>query len=95
MLRGRVLPRKFKKFYNWGKPSPRYNLAIMQRTITVGISRKIGEIEASSMGVETLRYGGTLHTSPLVATQKPGITNKRQTKKLMQIPMIILTGNHY
>jgi hypothetical protein len=77
MLRGRVLPRKFEKFHNWAKPSPPYNPAIMYRTIT-GILRKIREIEASPMGVGTLRYGGTIYTSPLIATQKPGITNKRQ-----------------
>jgi hypothetical protein len=47
----------------------------MHRTIT-GILRKIREIEASSMGVETLRGYNLL--GPLVATQKPGITNNRQ-----------------
>ena len=47
----------------------------MHRTIT-GILRKIREIEALSMGVETLR-GYNLDRPP-VATQKPGITNKRQ-----------------
>ena len=75
MLWGRVLPRKFEKFHNWAKPSPRSNPAIMHRTIT-GILRKIREIEAVSMGVETVQ-GYNLH-GPLVATQKPGITNKRQ-----------------
>jgi hypothetical protein len=34
MLRGQVLPRKFEKFHNWAKPSPRYNPVIMHRTIT-------------------------------------------------------------
>ena len=72
---GRNLPRKFEKFHNWAKPSPRSNPATMHRTIT-GILRKIREVEALSMGVE--RYGGTIYTGPLVATQKPGITNKRQ-----------------
>ena len=51
---GRVVPRKFEKFHNWAKPSPRYNPVIMHRTKT-GILRKIREIEASSMGVETVR----------------------------------------
>ncbi len=54
MHMGRVLPRKFEKLNNWAKPSPRFNPVIMHRTIT-GILRKIREIEASSMGVETLR----------------------------------------
>ena len=54
MLRGRVLPRKFEKFHTWAKPAPRSNPAIMHRTIT-DILPKIREIEASSMGVETLR----------------------------------------
>ena len=54
MHRGRVLPRKYEKYHNWAKPSPRYNPAKMHRTI-IGILRKIREIEASSMGVETLR----------------------------------------
>jgi hypothetical protein len=57
--RGRVLPRKFEKLNNWAKPSPRLNPVIMDRT-TTGILRKIREIEASSMGVETLR-GYNLH----------------------------------
>jgi hypothetical protein len=57
--RGRVLARKFEKLHNWAKPSPRFNPVIMHRTIT-GILRKIREIEASSMGVETLR-GHNLH----------------------------------
>jgi hypothetical protein len=51
--RGRVVPRNFEKFHKWAKPPPRFNLVIMHRTIT-GILRKIREIEASSMGVETL-----------------------------------------
>jgi len=59
---GRVVPRKFEKFHNWAKPSPRSNPAIMHRTIT-GILRKIREIEASSMGVETLR-GYNLYWPP-------------------------------
>jgi hypothetical protein len=54
MQRGRISPRKFEIFHNWAKPSPRSNPATMHRTIT-GILRKINEIEASSMGVETLR----------------------------------------
>jgi hypothetical protein len=52
--RGWVLPRKFGKFHNWAKPSPRSNPVMMHRT-TTGILRKIREIEASSIGVETLR----------------------------------------
>ena len=62
MLRGRVLPRKFEKIHNWAKPSPRYNPAIMHRTKT-GILRKIREIEAVSMGVETVQ-GYNLHRPP-------------------------------
>ena len=54
MHRGRVLPRKFEKFHIWAKPAPRSNPAIMHRTIT-SILQKFREIEASSMGVETLR----------------------------------------
>ena len=54
MHRERVSPRKFEKFHNWAKPSPRFNPVIMHQTIT-GILRKIREIEALSMGVETLR----------------------------------------
>jgi hypothetical protein len=54
MHRGWVLPRKFEKFHNWAKPSPRSNPVIMHRTIT-GILRKITEIEAVSMGVETIQ----------------------------------------
>jgi hypothetical protein len=59
---GRVLSRKFDKFYNWAKPSPRFNPPTMHRTIT-GILRKIREFEASSMGVEMLR-GYNLYRSP-------------------------------
>ena len=62
MHRGRVLPRKYEKYHNWAKPSPRYNQAKMHRTIT-GILRKIREIEASSMGVETVQ-GYNLHWPP-------------------------------
>jgi hypothetical protein len=54
MHTGWVLPREFEKFQNWAKPSPRSNPAIMHRTIT-GILRKNREIEASSVGAETLR----------------------------------------
>jgi hypothetical protein len=57
MLRGRVLPGKFKKFHNWANPP--LVPAKMYRTIT-GILQKIREIEASSMGVETL-WGYNLH----------------------------------
>jgi hypothetical protein len=62
MHRGRVLPRKFEKFDNWAKPSPRSNPVVMHRTIT-GILRNIREIEAISMGVETVR-GYNLHRPP-------------------------------
>jgi hypothetical protein len=58
--RGRVLPRKFQNLHNWAKPSPRSNPVIMRRTITGILRGKIWEIEASSMGVETLR-GYNLH----------------------------------
>ena len=62
MQRGRVLPRKFEKFHNGAKPSPRSNPAIMHRTIT-DILRKIREIEAVSMGVETVQ-GYNLYGPP-------------------------------
>jgi hypothetical protein len=65
MLRGRVLPRKFEKFHNWAKPSPRYSPVRMHRTMSrmTGILRKNREIEASSMGVGTLR-GFNLYKPP-------------------------------
>ena len=78
--RGRVIRRKFEKWNNWAKPSPRFNPVIMRQTIT-GILRKIREIEASSIGVETLR--GTIYIGPMVATQQPGITNNRQFRRIV------------
>jgi hypothetical protein len=54
LIGGEFYPGSLKKIYDWAKPSPRSNPVIMHRTIT-GILRKIREIEALSMGVETLR----------------------------------------
>jgi hypothetical protein len=85
MHRGRVLPRKFEKFNNWAKPSPRSNLVVMHRTIT-GILRKITESEDLSMGVETLR-GYNLY-------QPPGCNPKTRNHKQASI-FVELAGDAF
>ena len=83
MHRGRVLPRKFEKFHNWAKPSPRSNPVIMNRTIT-GILRKIREIEASSVGAETLRGCTQFKPDPLLQPKNQGSqtsVNFRRTRR--------------
>jgi len=81
--RGRVLPRKFEKFNNREKPSPRSNPVIMHRTIKI-ILPKIREIASSSMGV--LTPGGTIYMAPYSQPKNQGsqtIVNFRRTRRFV------------
>ena len=89
MHRGWVLPRKFEKFDNWAKPSPRSNPVIMHRTIT-GILRKIREIEALSMGVETLR-GYNLDRPPCC---NPKTRNHKQASIFIELADAFRSETH-